>query len=304
MSGSKSPSALPVIPAHVPTCDNSGMDQFNRCPRLFYLSTRQNLKSTRGGVATSYGTLMHKGLQTWYKGFDAEATLTAMFEHPYEDPIGDFRTKARALQTMTEYVLHYGEDPQWEILMTETPFTLVDPEDGFRWGGKIDLLVRWHNKIWVVDHKTTSVFGDTYFDPFFPDTQTAGYIYAASLMHGVKVHGAILNVIIGHKVKKSGDLQFQRRAFNYDDWMIDEFKRQSIDGYHDIGAAMDLQQKIEQAGGDPYDAWRPRWRSCTEKYGRCTFYENCRLRPENRGRVLHRSGDFIVKPWDWMEVDD
>jgi len=151
----------------------------------------------------------------------------------------------------------------------------------------MDLLVEWNDRLWVVDHKTTSRGGPSYWDQFGPDTQTAGYVYAASLLAGRPVHGAIINRLLVHKVKKSPDQQFERRPIAYQQWQIDEWYDQQVRTYHEIEVAHE-------------EGFRPRWGQCTNKYGRCEMYDVCRTSPQNRQRWLEQN--YIVDHWDPTDV--
>ncbi len=199
--------ALPVLNNNrftsLKTHDNSMLSSFNRCPRLYEILYRRR-RSPRGkNAALSFGSLVHTGLEVWHKTNNIEAALEAVLTAPFDEPLDDFRTRGRALLLLPEYVNHYGNKEQkWGLktIFTETAFDVEDPIDGMPYGGKIDWLVEWRGKLYIVDHKTTSRFDPT-FSKFVPDTQTAGYIWAASLLHGKQVQGVIMNMIIVHKVK-------------------------------------------------------------------------------------------------------
>lgn len=298
----------PVIPADIRTHDNTMFQWWNDCPRKYYFCSQLGLRKKTKAPALSWGGLMHDGLAEWYKTRDPDKTLEVIDKHPdwqdepdaldeegvFLDEAPDFRTKARALQKMTEYMLFWKDDPGWEILLTETPFELTEP-DGFRYGGKIDLIVEWNGKPWVVDHKTTTRFGSTqaqrnrFYQQFEQSPQMGGYTWAGSLLHGKPLAGVIINVICIHKNPKPPEIQMNRRAIVFDEAKVAEWKQMRIEEYREISQALEE------------DNFRPRWDNCVGKYGPCPFYNVCSLPEASRKRVLDL--DFEVHPWNWMEEE-
>jgi len=129
------------------------MEAFNKCPRLYQLKHIEGWRSKGTSPALSFGELCHLGLAVWYETKDRDAAIQAMFDMDYPSVEGDYRTKERAILTIVEYIAHYETDEHWHIHQTETPFEVRDSQ-GFRWSGKMDLLVEWNDRLWVVDHKT------------------------------------------------------------------------------------------------------------------------------------------------------
>lgn len=292
----------------LPTLDNSAATNFNKCERLHDLTDRKKLLPARSdfenpdklvpikSAGLAFGDLMHIGLAHWHANYDPNAALDAMLQHPFQDPYDDYRTKEKALRLLAQYFSKYGKDPQWEVIFTETAFEVVDPSIDFKWGGRIDLVVRWQGRLWIVDHKTTSAFDKNWWDQFFPDTQTAGYTWAASHLHGEPIYGAIVNMlqVNNNKKEKTLDELFQRRWFVYEPYHIEEFLHQSRSTYSAIADRAASEPLLADA------AFRPRWSSCVSKYGRCAWYEYCRLRPENRPRFL--ANETVPNEWNFRDI--
>lgn len=285
----------------LPTLDNSAASNFNRCNRLFNLENRQKLLVARHNYETgeleparsngaAFGDLLHEGLKVWYRTYDAMAACQALIDKPYTDDPDDYRTKEKALRLLGQYMAHYGRDPHWEVIFTETAFEVVDSNIDFKWGGKIDLVVRWNDKLWIVDHKSTTVFDKNWWYQFFPDMQTAGYAWAASHLHGEPIFGAIINMIQvnNNKKEKAPEELFQRKWFMYEPHHIEEWKKQAIDIYERIHV---------RAFNNEFP---PNWHACTNKYGRCSWYDFCRLRPENRERFLEN--ETVPNTWDFRDT--
>lgn len=285
----------------LPTLDNSAASNFNRCNLLYELENklkrlvaRPNLETGEIEAATSrgaaFGDLLHEGLRIWYKTFNPMVAMQALIDKPYTDDDTDYRTKEKALRLLGQYIAYYKNDPHWEVIFTETGFEVVDPVIDFKWGGKIDLVVRWNNRLWIVDHKTTTVFDKNWWNQFFPDMQTAGYTWAASHLHGEPIFGAIINMlqVNNNKKEKPPEELFQRKWFIYEPHHIEEWQSQAVDIYSRIG-----QREAQQN-------YPPNWHACTNKYGKCSWYDFCRLRPENRQRFLEN--ETIHNPWDFRET--
>jgi hypothetical protein len=281
-------------PEDFPTHDNSALSLFSRCPRLYQLSHLEKVAPLGRSAALDFGSLIHLGLEHYYKALKDGASLTEaatagimkMKDTEFIDPLDDYRTKHRALLTFADYVAHYEDDKQWTILMTEGPFEVTD-ENGFSWGGKMDLVVKWLGRYWIVDHKTTSRGGATFYDSFFPDPATVGYAWAASRLVGQPVTGVIINRILVHKERKKPELTFERRPFNYQPWHFSEWYAAQLDKMHDITRAHER------------GYFRPNWEACVGKYGRCAMYDLCRTAPQNRERVIAQ--DYTENTWDWRE---
>lgn len=234
---------------------------------------------------------MHAGLAKWYETRDPKAALDAIANyHDWRDPEDDdFRTQGRALTTMAEYIAYYGNEENWfgnDVLLTETPFELRD-EQGFRYGGRIDLIVKWHGEPWVLDHKTTSRYGgEQYYDQYRNSPQMTGYAWGGSALHGQPVKGVIVNVIVIHKIPKPAEQMFHRRPLLYDPRKVDEWRSMRVEAYNEIAEAT------------ARDYYRPRWDNCVNKYGKCQFFDICTLPAESRERALEQ--DFIQEEWNWM----
>ncbi len=99
-----------------------------------------------------------------------------------------------------------------------------------------------------------------------------------------------MNMIIVHKVKKPAEQQFQRKAFDYPQFYIDEWKLQVEAAYKEIETC------------DKQNLFRPRWQSCVNEYGRCVAYDLCRSDPINRENILmNQWGEY---KWDWRDIED
>lgn len=290
-SGERGPSRqLPVIPASVPTHDNTMFSWLDRCGRLYETMAINGQRPSVRAVALDFGSFIHEGLAEWYRTIDPLLVSKKLDSLPYEDPIDDHRTRGRAINTLAEYINHYGADTErfGRILLTETA-TEVEDANGFRYGGKLDLVVLHHNEPWVVDHKTTSVGGDVWWDEWRLSPQMIGYVWLASQLVGAQIRGVIVNRIIVGKNVRSPSETFNWRPFLIRPELIEEWYASRIKSY----------KRVAQLKTDGY--YPPNFAGCVGRYGKCPQFNVCVLPQESRDRAL--SQDFHLEPWDWRKTD-
>lgn len=276
--------SFPVIPASVPTLDNTMMSDFNKCNWWYWLRHTLGLRPKGDSAALAFGAALHDGLAVWYRTKDRLAALDKVDAIDYPSIPGDYRTKGLVFATLEKYWDHYGNDDQWDVILNETSFSIED-EDGFRWGGRLDLGVRWHSGVWIVDHKSTSIGGPTWWTEFETSPQMAGYTYAASLLRGNEApKGVIINRLV---VRSGGTFDFERRPFRWPAWKIEEWKADRVRNYHELSRCIT-------------DDNFPRNRySCVGRYGKCPAFDVCNAPPSARPRLIEF--DFIEDRWDWSK---
>ena len=127
----------------------------------------------------------------------------------------------------------------------------------------------------VIDHKTTSMGGDTFFDDFTLSQQTVGYAWAASQLAGTPVTEFLLNALMIRKPTRTGKgIEFERRSFFYPQYMQDEWKT-------DVLASVESFVFSMLHGSFPkYTKW------CMGKYGSCQYHSVCSSPPQARDFVL------------------
>lgn len=298
---------LPVISPNIRTHDNTMMSDYARCPRLYCIHHVLG-KRKRGekDTALGYGGLLHVGFDNYYKGLMetgnvAKALLNAI-EHikaaHYVDPKDDkdVRTKGRALHDIKEYAINYGLEPLWQVFMSETSFDIQD-EEGFRFGGIIDLGVMYHGRPWPVDHKSTSRFTAFYFDNFKMEPQMMGYHWGFSKLHGEDPPGVFINVIIIHKNKT----EFKRKPIMYSKSHIEQWRQRAIARYREITALLEQDPNGEQWNN--VHIWTPNFENCIGKFHRpCPAFGVCHGLPQNAAIRLNM--EFVDGKWDWTTRDE
>ena len=265
-------------------------------------------------------------------------------------PMDEWRTAERALETVAKYRKQFANDV-FEVLevngnpMVEVPFALplgmvelnqvvkYDPlivtgaaknDDDtpcqhfyvrnihILWSGRIDAIIVMDGRIWVMDHKTSSMGGAGFTDQFFLSSQTIGYTWAAQELlraaHGsspgtfanwspihrlevgtsIDVSGLLLNGIITRKPTRTGvGNEFVRQRYRYEPAQLDEWK------HNTLTLVSDFLSHLCRGFFPMQTAW------CINKYGRCPYFEVCQLPAQQRERYLSSN---IFEPVTWSPL--
>ncbi len=150
--------------------------------------------------------------------------------------------------------------------------------------GKIDMLVEQDGAVAVVDHKTTSIEGSTFWSQFTLSAQMRGYCWAASQLLGTDVQRCVIDALVGRKPTKTGTPhEFSRMTFRYSNEQIDAWR---YDAEQQCRTLLDQFVK----GYFPTNT-----DSCYGKFP-CQFREVCPL-PLNTQATALRSGAFVPRTW-------
>lgn len=247
----------------------------------------------------------------------------------------DYRTSEYAIQSFHSYITHYKDEvmtpyvhqgkPMVEFSFAfplgqvELPTTMFQ-QWGFgtltncaategeiirqgqthvpvqiEWSGIIDMLAEINGALYVVDHKTTSIISQDFFDGFEIAMQPTGYFSALrAAFPELPIKGFLANVLACRKpvaaLTKSGKptsskpFEAFRRQYHYSDWHVAEFKQDAL-------------ALVEELFANITNKFFPRktqW--CIGKYGKCPFFEVCSLPPESRQSMLE-SDNYIINTW-------
>jgi PD-(D/E)XK nuclease superfamily len=303
--------------------DNYALTMFQACPAKFDLRILQGWTSRRKSAALGFGGAFHHGIATWYRTGSRVEMLQAVNDHwPEGMPVDDYRTKQKCVEMLIAYTKQYpGETfqvvdgPDGKLI--EVSFTLPTgmylycPECGqeagawewgqlpalcpncgnaleeIEYGGIFDGLVEFSGAVYVLEHKTTSQLGASYFDQFRPNNQVTGYTWAAGLLSGKRVGGALINAI---GVYKSSPPKFERQISMRSDVEIEEWMRS-------VHATCERIQYCKLLGYFPLQTV-----NCT-MYGKCEFHSVHSLpHPNQRLGILQQ--DYVVHEWDYEGRDE
>jgi hypothetical protein len=149
------------------------------------------------------------------------------------------------------------------------------------WTGLIDNIVDCDGRIFILDHKTTSVEGEDFWKDFELRSQFYGYVYVAQKLLGRQVAGAIPNVIYGREdaktpagLKTQREKEFSRRYIEMKPELIEEWSHNTINILEDF-----INNLV-------HARWPMKTFACTNKFGICQFHDVCTLKPEQRLLML------------------
>jgi hypothetical protein len=293
--------------------DNSTLETFQACSRASEFQCIER-RQKQPSAALAFGGAIHEGLEVLYRdGFvnlprAIVACQTALDRVKFRDP-DEWRTPACAEETLRRYVDTYqSHDPICPIvsdgqLFIEQPFSLTIGEVTLNahiakldlfvrkltilWSGRIDIAAHYGDaNAYVVDHKTTSMGGVTFFGDFMLSQQMVGYNWALrKMLPQHNIVGTVVNAIIQRKPSKTGkSLEFSRQVYFHADWHVDEWKR-------------DVLSEIERFLSCLVDGYFPKatkW--CFGKYGQCPYHDVCTLPPHQR-EIMLNSSEYVNVTW-------
>jgi hypothetical protein len=173
------------------------------CLRLFYWRHERKYVRKALQMPLAYGTAVHECLAELYRGKSAGQCLKAfeviwqrevlpwLDEYSSEDPKRNLQGWIDQFQAYRQYY----QKELFKVLQVEAPFLLMLKPD-LALCGIIDLLIRYLNQIMALDHKTTSITYQSFFDGFNPNHQFTTYMLGGTELLGHPVTTMIANCIV------------------------------------------------------------------------------------------------------------
>lgn len=136
--------------------------------------------------------------------------------------------------------------------------------------GKTDAVMEWERKVWLLEHKTTSITGDIFYNRFWLDIQPTGYIYGIWKSTGVRPAGFLLSVVKKPNKRASDQLavDFEREPYLRSDADLAEFETDIVR----------IAEDYEHAAVT--NRWYRNTHACTSWNRRCYFIEVCKRNQE------------------------
>lgn len=181
--------------------------RWRRCRLKDYFSRHLRLRPKRLSIPLSIGAAVHQALGKYYEqqpGGRTQEQLVSSFSEAISSIPQDtvFKSKdkpANIIKVLQEYhVWAEKADINLRFLQSEMAFTvhLFLPDKRFigMWLGRIDGVVQRisDGSYWVLDRKTMSQFRVVHFDS---DEQFTAYIWAARIVTGLPIKGAVVDAI-------------------------------------------------------------------------------------------------------------
>ncbi len=151
--------------------------------------------------------MIHTAIELWYRSQDAESRLRdvlAYIDDAFENRVVDSNLMVQwhlATAMIRGYAERYATE-DFEVVEVEKEFVgeIRNPDTGrqsqtFRIAGKVDGVVRCHDGLYLLEHKTASTVDASYLDKLWTDTQIALYCYYLREL-GYPIVGVIYNVLL------------------------------------------------------------------------------------------------------------
>lgn len=267
----------------------SRLRSFNACRRMHRYQYELGYRPLIDRASAEFGTIMHAGLEAWWKAYGEGRPLLALEEAQAaiaaavgKASFNDDATSAKAELLMFGYHARWSpEMDQFEVIAVEREFKAPLPTPagakrarGLKIAGKLDVLVRKlaDGTIWIVEHKTTSADltpGSQYWLRLRMDTQVSVYFEGTRVL-GYEPVGCLYDVISKpeqrplkatpedkRKYKKDGTLYAKQRA---EDESMEAFKARmaediaaNVESYFQRPEVVRLESEIEESRRDTYD---------------------------------------------------
>lgn len=172
--------------------DNSAIDCFLKCRKMYYWRMVRNLDTKTTAPALDFGRAIHEAMDVYY--MEGLAKALDKFREIYKDREGEeLRTVENGVKALEWYAKVYANEPFKVLGKPEVGF--VFPIGDHLWGGRMDLPVEWDGQLWIMEHKTTGYLNSNYFKQFTLDRQVTSYVVGAEAYLGRKCAGCIINCI-------------------------------------------------------------------------------------------------------------
>lgn len=284
------------------TIDNSKLETFCKCPRAYYFKAICKRESNTFRAGLEFGSIIHKCLDIHYRGIgDIKALQTKTLEDFYVTARfapDDYRNLNYATELINLYTTKYQYEPFTITSPAESNiefgFSIPIGPDGDLWSGRVDLSVTYpDDRLWTLDHKTSSIGGSTFFNEYLNNTPQPGYVWAAQKLTGRPHSGFIINAIFNRAPSKTGKgITFERQMFNLeqDPTWAEVWEENTV-------------QIIRQIKSAELNGFYPQFRnSCMGRYGSCEYLEVCQQPKQSQMAVLN-SNLYKDVTWDPTKVE-
>lgn len=154
------------------------------------------------------------------------------------------------------------------------------------WTGISDMLCSLNGNNYILDHKTTSILSQDFFDGFAIAHQPVGYVAACrAAFPELDIKGFIVNVIACRKPTKTGtSFEPHRAVYDYGDHVITEWKADTL------ALVSEFMHNLTTHFFPKKTQW------CVAKYGKCRYFGTCSLPPQFRDADL-ASDNYVDNTW-------
>ncbi len=191
----------------------SALNTYRNCPRKYKIRYIDQLRPRESAHALSFGSVIHSAIELWYRSVDSQSRLQnvlAYINDAYENRTADDNQRSNwqlATAMLQGYADRYQRE-EFEVVEVEKEFIgeIRNPDTGrqsqtFRIAGKVDAIVRCHDGLYLLEHKTAANVDANYLDKLWTDTQIALYCHYLREL-GYPIVGVIYNVLLKSRLKQ------------------------------------------------------------------------------------------------------
>jgi hypothetical protein len=299
--------------------DNSTYEDLITCDRYSEYHIIHKRTGRGGDSALNFGGAVHAALETRarrgsiFSVEDEAEQISAALDYIQRNPLefGNWRTTDLLVKVIRAYNQTYPvEDFNYLVLpdgtnAVEVPFALPLGEihydgdiDGVYykdipivWTGKIDGMIE-RGEHWILDNKTTSIMGPTYFNQFYLSGQMTGYCFAANKLRTENFVGAMINCLAIREPTKTGKgTEFKREWIRIPPHQVGEWQ------HNTLAVIASFFANVRQG----FFPMKTQW--CINKYNRkCPYWDVCTLQQEHRLEALN-SNLFRDVTWNPLKKD-
>jgi hypothetical protein len=301
----------PNIPGLQIAWDSTSLGTLKECPRKYQYTMLQAYAPRATSVHLIFGQVYHSALEAYdharSRGESHESAqrfaVRVALEDTWDVETGtpwasddSYKNRTTLVRSVVWYLEQFSDDTLTTVQLAngkpavELSFKLELPDihasDGtpFLLSGHMDRLVTFHDRVYVLDRKTTkSALSPNFFSQWTPNNQFSLYAFAAKVIFSTPAEGLIVDAA----QIAVGFTRFQRGIVPRND-------AQLADWYHDTLYWLGLAQRFAD---DQH--WPQNDKSCSN-YGGCAFRSICAKAPETREIWLE--ADFTKKVWDPLVV--
>lgn len=241
--------------------------------------------------ASSKGSLVHVGLQHYYKRLIEEPdgdkrkfilegiykANEAMTKFNLPETIAPL-IRDEVMACLDQYFQNYNLNNEMQPLAVEkeVSFKILDKATGHFHvhTGIVDLIAKWHDALFVVDHKTTSMTFDQLYGQYAFSLSFRGYALAVAEEYGEPL-GVLVNAI-RFKKNKALECEFQREPFMYSREDLADIPRTVIS----------IKREIKMCETDGF--WPKSSSQCVKPWGKCEYYQLCKYDDPAMVNALYR----------------
>ena len=278
--------------------DHSSMKLAKDCMLKYFFQVVLGFREKSTPQYFVYGGAYHKFKEVLEQSkgdikLAAESAITYFMKRGGNPPVGtkyDHLTVQRLVKSFGLAFKSWEKEKSQgriEVLAIEQIATVPLPNGGPLISGKLDQIVRWNQKVWGRDFKTSSKNSAWFSRGLSPNDQMIRYTYIESQLCGEPVQGQIVEVLFNSKKEGPKIEEF-----------LAAFTRGEIDRW--IAEQIEWERTLQRARET--NIWPRNENHCVY----CPFHSVCK-RPTEAAMMAALENDYVMKPHDptkFGEVDE